>query len=68
MQLSSPNQEQQHHLGPFAGLEICISGYPSKKVQLGNIVKQFGGRHNPELNKSTCNVLVSELPSGQKYK
>lgn len=68
MQLSAPNQEEQHHLAPFAGLEICISGYLSKKVQLGNTVKQFGGRYNSELSKSTCNVLVSELPSGLKFK
>ncbi|DBB04311.1 TPA: hypothetical protein ACH3X1_012806 [Trebouxia sp. C0004] len=68
MQLSSSDQEEQHHLAPFAGLEICISGYSSKKVQMGKFVKRFGGRHNPELNKATCNVLVSELPGGQKYK
>ena len=68
MQLSAPNQEDQHHNGTFVGLEICISGYASKKKQLGNTVKQFGGRYNSELNKSTCNVLVSELPSGLKCK
>jgi len=68
MQLSAPNQEEQHHYGPFVGLEICISGYASKKKQLGNTVKQFGGRYNSELNKLTCNVLVSELPSGLKFK
>ncbi len=35
---------------------------------MGSIINQFGGQHNAELNKATCNVLVYEVPSGQKYK
>ncbi|KAL0048805.1 hypothetical protein WJX82_011551 [Trebouxia sp. C0006] len=57
-----------HRLAPFAGLEICISGYVKKKALMGKLINQFGGRYNAELNKATCNVLVCELPSGQKYK
>lgn len=59
---------EQHYLAPFAGLEICISGYVKKKSQMGSVINQFGGRYNAELNKATCHVLVCELPSGQKYK
>ena len=58
----------EHRLAPFAGLEICISGYVKKKAQMGRVINQFGGRYNAELNKATCDVLVCELPSGQKYK
>ena len=58
----------EHRLAPFAGLEICISGFVKKKAQMGRLINQFGGRYNAELNKATCNVLVCELPSGQKYK
>ncbi len=35
---------------------------------MGKLINQFGGRYNAELNKATCDVLVCELPSGQKYK
>lgn len=35
---------------------------------MGSVINQFGGRYNAELNKATCDVLVCELPSGQKYK
>lgn len=59
---------EQHYLAPFAGLEICVSGYVKKKVQMGRLISQYGGRYNAELNKATCNVLVCEVPSGQKYK
>ena len=55
-------------LAPFAGLEICISGYAKKKAQMGALINQYGGRYNAELNKATCHVLVCEVPSGQKYK
>ncbi|DBA89074.1 hypothetical protein WJX77_001689 [Trebouxia sp. C0004] len=58
----------EHRLAPFAGLEICISGYVKRKAQMGSVINQFGGRYNAELNKATCDVLVCELPSGQKYK
>ena len=58
----------RHILATFAGLEICISGYPKRKVQMGALINQYGGRYNAELNKATCHVLVSELASGQKYK
>ena len=57
-----------HRLKPFAGLEICISGYVRRKLQLGQHIKDHGGRYNPELNRATCHVLVCEQPTGQKFK
>lgn len=59
---------QEHRLGVFKGLEICISGYVKHKVQMGAFINKFGGHYNAELNKATCHVLVCEVPSGQKYK
>lgn len=57
----------EHRSGPFAGIEICISGYVRRKVQLGQVINQNGGRYNAELNRATCHVLVCEQPLGQKY-
>ena len=56
-----------HRLKPFAGLEICISGYVQRKVLLAKLINQLGGRYNPELNKATGNVLVCERTTGPKY-
>lgn len=59
-----------HRLKPFAGLEICVSGYVKKdyKATLGKLISEYGGLYNPELNRATCHVLVCEVPTGQKYK
>ena len=57
-----------HQLQPFAGLEICISGYVKQKVQWGKKINAHGGLYNAELNRATCDVLICEEPKGQKYK
>ncbi|KAL3155606.1 hypothetical protein ABBQ38_010860 [Trebouxia sp. C0009 RCD-2024] len=59
---------QQYQLRAFEGLEICISGYVKRKVDMGAFIGKHGGHYNAELNKATCHVLVCEVPSGQKYK
>lgn len=59
-----------HSLKPFAGLEVCISGFVLRdvKAKLGKEIVGLGAHYNPDLNRATCHVLVCEQPFGQKYR
>ncbi|KAL6765523.1 hypothetical protein V8C86DRAFT_2453652 [Haematococcus lacustris] len=60
---------EQHILGPFAGLNVCITGFTDQhsRTWLPDQVQKGGGSYSADMYRS-CTHLIAKTATGSKYK